>query len=79
MVKNLPSNAGDAGSIAGWGTKLPHAVGQLSPRAAATVPTRSGAHTPQLESLSAATREKPMCHNKEPKPVCCNADPTHRN
>ena len=31
VVKNLPSNAGDAGSIPGWGTKIPHATGQLSP------------------------------------------------
>ena len=28
---NLPYNAGDASSIPGWGTKIPHAVGQLSP------------------------------------------------
>ena len=34
MVKNLPSNAGDVGSIPGRGTKIPHAVGQLSPCAA---------------------------------------------
>ena len=26
MVKNLSSNAGDAGSIPGQGTKIPHAV-----------------------------------------------------
>ena len=32
-VKNLPSNAGDVGSIPGRGTKIPHAAGQLSPRA----------------------------------------------
>ena len=38
MVKNTPSDAGDAGSIPGWGTKLPHATGQLSPRAATTEP-----------------------------------------
>ena len=31
VLKNLPSNAGDAGSIPGWGTKSPHAVGQLRP------------------------------------------------
>ena len=31
VVKNLPSNAGDVGSIPGLGTKIPHAVGQLSP------------------------------------------------
>ena len=30
VVKNLP-NAGDVGSIPGPGTKIPHAVGQLSP------------------------------------------------
>ena len=29
VVKNPPSNAGDAGSILGKGTKIPHAVGQL--------------------------------------------------
>ena len=32
--KNPPSNAGDTGSIPGQGTKIPHAVGQLSQRAA---------------------------------------------
>ena len=31
VVKNLPCNAGDAGSIPGQGTKIPHAVEQLSP------------------------------------------------
>ena len=36
MVKNLVSNAGDMpGLIPGWGTKIPHAVGQLSLRVAA--------------------------------------------
>ena len=27
MVDSLPSNAGDVGSISGWGTKISHAVG----------------------------------------------------
>ena len=31
VVKNLPSNAGDAGSIPGQETKIPHAEEQLSP------------------------------------------------
>ena len=31
LAKNLPWNAGRMGSIAGWGTKIPHASGQLSP------------------------------------------------
>ena len=32
MVKNLPSNAGDAGSIPGWGTvnEIPHTVERVS-------------------------------------------------
>ena len=30
VVKNLPCNAGDMGLIPGWGTKIPHATGQLS-------------------------------------------------
>ena len=29
-VKNLPSNAGNMGSIPGWGIKIPRAEGQLS-------------------------------------------------
>ena len=33
-LKNLPSNAGDVGSIPGWRTKIPHAAGQLSLHAA---------------------------------------------
>ena len=33
MVKNMPSNAGDVGSLPGRGTKIPHNAGQLSPRA----------------------------------------------
>ena len=31
MVKNMPFNAGNAGSIPGWEMKIPHALGQLSP------------------------------------------------
>ena len=40
VVKNLPYNAGDAGSIPGRGTKIPHATGQLSPRTTTTEPAR---------------------------------------
>ena len=29
VVKNPPSNAGAVGSTPGWGTKIPHAAGQL--------------------------------------------------
>ena len=44
VVKNPPSNAGDTGVIPGRGTKIPHAVGQLS------LHTRSRAQVPQRES-----------------------------
>ena len=30
VVKNLPCNAGDAGSVPGRGTKIPYAVGNLA-------------------------------------------------
>ena len=30
VVENLPSSAGDAGAIPGWGTKAPHAVEKIS-------------------------------------------------
>ena len=33
MVKNLPCNTEDTGSLPGQGTKIPHAAGQLSPHA----------------------------------------------
>ena len=71
VVKNPPSNAGDVGSIPGWGTKIPHAAGQLSLYATTTElvclnerarvpqitePTHSGACAPQLE-------RKPAHHN----------------
>ena len=36
VVKNLSCNAEDAGWIPGQGTKIPHAVGQLSLRATTT-------------------------------------------
>ena len=49
MVKNPASNAGDPGSIAGWGTKIPCANGQLSPRATTTEPALA------LEQLRTST------------------------
>ena len=67
VVKNPRSNAGDTGSIPGQGTKIPHAVGQLSqrlnkrPRVPQTKePTHSAAHVPQLQSSCAL---EPALHN----------------
>ena len=36
MVKNPPANAGDAGSVSGPRTEIPHAVEKLSPCATTT-------------------------------------------
>ena len=40
VVKTLPSNAEDAGSIPGPGDKIPHASGQLSPCATTIKPVK---------------------------------------
>ena len=47
VVKNLPCNTGDLGSMPGWGTTIPHAVGQLSPQTATAEPVHSRAHALQ--------------------------------
>ena len=62
VVKNPPSNAGDVGSIPGRGTKIPHAVGQLSLNATTTEAACSRARVRQLES-PCATIKDPACHN----------------
>ena len=76
VVKNPPSNAGNAGSIPGQGTKIPQATEQLSPctrttefaclnqRACVpqtTDPTHSGTRVPQLQSPRTL---EPACHNQ---------------
>ena len=47
VVKNLPSNAGDAGLIPDRGTKILQAVKPVF--TLTTEPVSSGAHRPQLE------------------------------
>ena len=70
MVKNPPSNAGDAGSTPGQETKIPQAAGQLSLHAATIEPVRSGACAPQLERSASATMKSPCTAMKDP--VCHN-------
>ena len=66
MVKNPPSNAGEAGSIPGQGTKIPHAVGQLSPCATTTKLARLSQRAPRLKLQSPLALE-PVRHNKREK------------
>ena len=54
VVKNLPSSAGDIGSIPGQGTKIPQGAEQLGPLTATTEPTHSRGTT--TKTLRAATR-----------------------
>ena len=65
MVKNLPSNAGVTGSIPDQGTKIPHAMGQLSLRAA----TREKPTSCNEEPMCATVRN-PACHKEDL--MCCN-------
>ena len=55
VIKNLPFNAGDAGSIPGWGIKIPRVIEQLSLCTSITQYTHSGAHVLQLDSPRAST------------------------
>ena len=64
MVKNLPSGAGDVGSIPGWGTKIPHALGHLSPSA-----TTREVYTPNREPKHC--KKDPGQPESENTPVLC--------
>ena len=65
VVKNLPSGAGDTGSISGWETKIPHAAGHARALQLLSRP-HSRAHALQLE--------KPKMQQLK-KPAHCNSDP----
>ena len=56
MVKNMPSNAEDVGSIPGQETKMPHGVGQLERLYATTTETMGFTACPLQQ-------EKPLYHN----------------
>ena len=65
MVKNLPCNTGDSGSVPCRGTKISHAAEQLSPCAATPEPGHSGAHELKLESPRVA-RKDPAGRDEDP-------------
>ena len=62
VVKNLPSNAGDVGSIPDQGTNIPHATGQLSPHTTTTELTRLNERATCCKLQSPRALE-PVCHN----------------
>ena len=67
VVKNMPSNAGDMGSILGRGTKITHVTGQLSPRTTTVelAHLNERAHVSQTTEPTfwspCATTTEPMC------------------
>ena len=74
MVRNLPANAGDMGSIPGQGTKTPHASGQLNPRTAATeawAPWRPCSATREATAMrrlhTASGEQPPLWDQRMPK------------
>ena len=93
VVKNLPSNAGDVGSIPGWGTKIPHAKRQLSLSATTielacldgeptcckleTPRTLEPAHHNQREKTHMPQLERSLSAAAREKPGCCNEEFSH--
>ena len=67
VVKNLPSNAGDMGSVPGWGTKIPNATGQLRPLA-----ENGGTRPPEKPALCnkgpGAAAKAQRSQKKRPRP-----------
>ena len=58
MVENPSCNARDAGSIPGRGTKIPHVVGQLSPRATTRGPASLNERSGMQQQRPDSTRKK---------------------
>ena len=56
VVKNLPCNAEDVGSIPVWGSKILHAPGQGSPR---TMRSNKRAHVLQARPYTAKKKKIP--------------------
>ena len=66
VVKNLPSNAGDAGFIPGWETKIPisHSWGAMKP-SSHSYSTRTTTQRSQTSTRDSphATMKDPACHD----------------
>ena len=70
MVKNLPSNAEDAGLIPDQKTKILHAEWQLNPCATTRGPTHIRAHAPKLEKPPTLQLKK--FHTPQQRPSAAN-------
>ena len=66
MVKNLPSNAGDASSIPDRGTKIPRARGKLSLHTTTREPVCCIYRAHVLWNMGTIARKTPECHSERP-------------
>ena len=64
VLRNLPFNAGDASSIAGWGTKIPHEEGQLTSCASAAEPASCNERFPKIQRRSCLLQPGPRWPKK---------------
>ena len=60
VVKNLPANAGDIGSILDVGIKIPLGVEQLSPRAGTTEPSGHAREPTHPKERSRMRQQRPI-------------------
>ena len=67
VVKNLPCNAGDIGSIPGQGAKILHATEQLSLHAATTKPEPHTRESVRRKGRPRMTQPNPVCRNYDQK------------
>lgn len=55
MIENPSSNAGNTGLIPGWGTKIPHASGQLGLYVHAATREKTTHHNEELTHAATTT------------------------
>ena len=58
MIKNLPYDAGDSGSMPGQGAKIPYAAGQLCPLAKTAEPVHCNRRTCMMQPRPDAAKNK---------------------
>ena len=70
MVKNPPANAGDWGPMRSGGIRIPHAVGQPSPRATTIEPEIRSPRALELSPAAGeATTGRPWTAARKPSPL----------
>ena len=69
VLRNPPFNAGGAGSIPGWGTKIPYAEGKLTSCASATESANCNERFPKIQRRSCLLQLGPRWPKKKKKKI----------